>query len=60
MVCIVSLWVPKMSVVPVDLRIRDRLDDVFRILYRLIVGLTRLAVWTVEPKTLRSWCFTTS
>jgi putative transposase len=46
------VWVPKMSSVPADLRIRVRLADVFRLFYRLLVGLTRLAVWTGRAKDL--------
>lgn len=43
---------PKMSAVPIDQRFRVRIDDVFRILYRLFVGLTRLAAWTGREKDL--------
>jgi hypothetical protein len=41
-----------MSSVPADLRFRVRLDDVFRLFYRLLVGLTRLAAWTGRAKEL--------
>ncbi len=38
---------------PVDPAVsRQTLDDVFRILYRLIVGLARLAAWTGRAKDL--------
>jgi hypothetical protein len=41
-----------MSSGPVYLRVRDRIDDVFVVLYRLLVGLTRLAAWTGRAKDL--------
>lgn len=46
------LWVPKMPAAPADLWFRARLDHVFRLLYRLLVGLTRLAAWTGRAKEL--------
>jgi hypothetical protein len=41
-----------MSAVPVDLRFRARITFVVRLLYRLLIGIARLAVWTGRMKEL--------